>query len=178
VTKRVYAKRYSQAVFEMALEKGELDRWQSDLQKIAGLSRNTLLVAWLHSPKLDSQSKARLIFELAGDIGPLALNLVHLLAARGRLGMAGDIADEYQQLLDKHRGIEHAEITTAIPLDDKDRQRLAKRLSAMVDKEVVLESGVDASLVGGIVVRIGDRLLDGSTYSKLQTLKREIKGVR
>jgi len=178
VARRVFAKRYSQAVFEMALEQGELDRWQSDLQKIADLSKNTLLVAWLHSPKLDSKSKARLISEFAGDMSPLALNLVHLLAAKGRLGLAGDIADEHQRLLDKHRGIEHAEVTTAILLDDKDKKELATRLSAMVDKEVVLESGVDASLVGGIVVRIGDKLLDGSTHSKLKALKREIKGVR
>ncbi|MDI6815542.1 MAG: ATP synthase F1 subunit delta [Dehalococcoidales bacterium] len=176
MARRVYAKRYSQAVFEIALEREELDRWQSDLRKIASLSEDATFIALLESPKLHFDDKARLLSERLGDINPLALNLAYLLVTRGRLAMVGDIADEYQQLLDNYRGIERAEVTSAIPLDDEDKLRLAERLSAIVGKRVVLKSEVDSSLIGGIIARIGGKLLDGSTRSKLDALKRDLVG--
>ena len=176
MARRVYARRYSQALFEIALERKELDRWQSDLRKIASLGEDAAVVAWLESPKLHFDDKTRLLSERLGDVNPLALNLVYLLVTKGRLGMIGDIADEYQRLLDSYRGIEQAEVTTAIPLDDEDRLALAERLGAAVGKKVVLKSEVDSSLIGGIIARIGDKLLDGSTRSKLLALKNELSG--
>ena len=171
----VYARRYSQAVFEIALERKELDRWQSDLGKIASLGEDATFIAFLESPRFHFNDKARLLSERLGDINPLALNLVYLLVARGRLSMVGDIADGYQQLLDSYRGIERAEITTAIPLDDEDKLRLEEHLGAIVGKKVVLKPGIDSSLIGGIVARIGGKLLDGSTRSQLMALKRELQ---
>ncbi len=177
MARRAYARRYSQAVFEIAVEKQELDRWQSDLRKIASLGEDAALVALLENPRLHFNDKARLLSEQLGDINPLALNLVYLLVARGRLSMLGEIADEYQRLLDSYRGIEEAEVTTAIPLDDEDKLRLGERLGAIVGKKVVIKPEVDSSVIGGIVARIGGKLLDGSTRSRLDALKRELSGV-
>jgi len=171
MARRVYARRYAQAVFEIALERKELDRWQSDLRKIANLREDATFIAFLESPRFHVDDKARLLSERLGDINPLALNLVCLLVTRGRLSMVGNIADEYQRLLDSYRGIEQAEITTAIPLDDEDKLRLEEHLGAIVGKKVVLKPGIDSSLIGGIVARIGDKLLDGSTRSQLLALK-------
>jgi len=176
MARRVYAKRYSQAVFEIALEGKELDRWQFDLRKIASLGEDATLIALLQSPKFHFDDKTRLLAERLGDINSLALNLAYLLVARGKLSMAGDIADEYQRLLDSHRGIEQAEVITAIPLDDEDKIRLEEGLGTIVGKKVVLRSEVDSSLIGGIVARIGGKLLDGSTRSKLAALKKELVG--
>jgi len=175
MARRVYAKRYSQAVFEIALERKELDRWQTDLRKIASLSEDATFIAFLESPRFHFDDKARLLSERLSDINPLALNLVYLLIARGRLSMVGDIADGYQRLLDGYRGIERAEITTAVPLDDEDKQRLEERLGAIVGKKAVLKPEVDSSVIGGIVARIGDKLLDGSTRSQLMALKKELQ---
>ncbi len=175
MARRVYAKRYAQAVFEIALERNELDRWQSDLRKIAGLSEDATFIAFLGSPRFHFDDKARLLSERLGDINPEALNLVYLLTARGRLSMRGDITDGYQRLLDSYRGIEQAEITTVVPLGDKDKLRLEEHLGAIVGKKVVLKPRIDSSLIGGIVARIGDRLLDGSTHSKLMALKKELQ---
>jgi len=174
MARKVYARRYSRAVFEIALEREELDRWQSDLRKIASLGEDAIFIAFLESPKFHFDDKARLLSERLGDINPLALNLVYLLVERGRLSMVGDIADDYQRLLDSYRGIEQAEITTAIPLDDEDKLGLEEHLGAIVGKRVVLKPKVDSSLIGGIVARIGGKLLDGSTRSKLEALKREL----
>jgi F-type H+-transporting ATPase subunit delta len=176
VAKRGYAKRFAQAVFKIALERGELDRWQSDLRKIASLAEDATLVGLLQDPRLHFDSKVKLLSEPLGDINPLALNLVYLLITRGKLNMAGDIADEYQRLLDSYRGIEQAEVTTAIPLDDEDRQRLAEHLGTIVGKKVVVKPEVDSGLIGGIVARVGDKLLDGSTRSKLAALREELAG--
>ena len=176
MAKRGYAKRFAQAVFKIALERGELDRWQSDLRKIASLAEDATLVSLLQDPRLHFDSKVKLLSEPLGDINPLALNLVYLLITRGKLNMAGDIADEYQRLLDSYRGIEQAEVTTAIPLDDEDKQRLAEHLGTIVGKKVVVKPEVDSGLIGGIVARVGDKLLDGSTRSKLAALREELAG--
>jgi F-type H+-transporting ATPase subunit delta len=173
---KVYPKRYAKAVFEIAEERKELDRWQSDLRKIASLSEDESFIAGLESPKLRFEDKARLLWEWLGDINPLALNLVYLLITRGRLSMIGDIADEYQRLLNSYRGIEPAEVVTAIPLDDEDKRRLAAYLGAVVGKKVVIKTEVDSSLVGGITARVGGKLLDGSVRSKLAALERELAG--
>ena len=79
MAKRVHAKRYSQAVFEIALETKELDRWQSDLRKIATLSEDARFIAWLESPKFHFDDKTSLLSEQLVDINPLALNLAYLL---------------------------------------------------------------------------------------------------
>ena len=174
MARRVYARRYAQAVFEIALEIKELDRWQSDLRKMASLTEDATLIAFVESPKIHFDDKARLLSEWLDGISPLALNLVYLLVARGRLGMIGDIADEYQRLLNNYRGIEPAEVITAISLDEEDKPRLSEHLSAMVGKKVTLKTEVDSRLIGGIIARIGANLLDGSTRSKLMALKREL----
>ena len=175
MAKRGYPRRYAQAIFEIARERKELDKWQSDLRKIASLGEDAALIAWLESPKFLFDDKARLLAERLGEVNPLALNLAYLLMTRGRLDMAGDIADEYQRQWDSHRGIEQAEVITAVPLDDEDKQRLSERLGRVTGKKVALKAEVDSSIIGGIIARIGGKLLDGSTRNRLLALKRAME---
>ncbi len=173
-----YARRYSQAVFRIALDSKELNRWQSDLRKIASLFNDAALFALLENPEVSFDNKAKVLSERLGDINPLALKLVSLLVTKGKLGMIGDIADEYQRLVDNYRGIEGAEVaevTTALPLDDEDKLRLAQRLTSLVGKPVVLKPKVDSSLIGGLIIRVGDKLIDGSIRNKLLALKRDLE---
>jgi len=174
VPRKLYAKRYAEAVFDIAQEKKELEGWQSDLKKIASLGESAELIALLESPKLSFDEKSKMLSELLPDVNPLAVNLVHLLVARGRFDIAGAIAEEYEQLLNSYRGIEQAEVTTAVPLTDNEKEKLTERLKAVVDKKIVLKAEVDPKVKGGIVVRVGGRLIDGSTRSKLQALRREL----
>jgi F-type H+-transporting ATPase subunit delta len=177
VARRFYARRYAQAVFNIAREKKDLDKWQSDLEKVARLAKDATVTALLENPKVPFEAKAKILSEHLGDINPLALNLVYLLVAKGRLGMLGDIADEYQLLLDSYRGIERAEVATAVALDDKEVAELEKRLGAMLGKKVVVEARVDKGLIGGIVARVGGKLLDGSTISKLMAMRKALAGI-
>ena len=176
MARRAYARRYAQAIFEIAMDKGELDTWQSDLGKVVSLGDDAELTKLLESPKLHFDDKAKLLYGQLGEINTLALNLVYLLVTRGRLSLAGEIAEEYQRLLDSYHGIEQAEVTTAIALDDEDKARLTERLGSIVGKKVVIKAEVNPSLVGGVLARIGGKLIDGSTRSRLEALKRELSG--
>jgi F-type H+-transporting ATPase subunit delta len=174
--KQAYGRRYAQAVFELALEKNELEKWQADLRKVADTVKDKEFLEVLESPRIKPEDKSRLIATVLPDLAPLAMNLLHLLIARSGIGMISDIAAEYERLLDSYRGIEPAEVITAVPLDEKDKQKLAERLAAVVGKEVTLKSEVDPEILGGIIARVGGKLLDGSTRSKLAALKKELVG--
>jgi len=175
VARRAYPRRYAQAVFELARDSGKLDAWSSDLVRVASLGEDAALMAWLESPRFPFDDKVKLLAERLSDINPLAVNLACLLVARGRLGMAGDIADEYQRLLDSYHGIERADVITATPIDKEDKERLGERISKLIGKEVVIKTEVDPELIGGVIARVGGKLLDGSTRSRLQALKRELQ---
>ncbi len=176
-----YAIRQAQEVFQTALRKKELNRWQSDLRRIASLIKDATLLALLENPEVRFDDKAKVLSERLGEINPEALKLVAQLVAKNRLTLIADIADEYQRLLDNYRGIEGAEVaevTTAIPLDDEDKLRLAQRITSLVGKPVVLKPKVDPSLIGGIIIKVGDKLIDGSVRSKLAALRKTLGGAK
>jgi F-type H+-transporting ATPase subunit delta len=171
---KAYPQRYARAVFELALEQNELDRWQQDLQKLAALVANDEFRTIMDSPKVKAEDKNHLIMEALGTANPLALNLARLLISRTSTGLAGQIAEEYQRLLDEHHGVIKASVITAVPLDDADKMKLAADLGQVVGKKIDLTATVQPDILGGIVARVGGKLLDGSTRSKLAQLKRQL----
>jgi F-type H+-transporting ATPase subunit delta len=176
----MYARRYSQAIFRMALESKEINRWQSDLRKMAILMRDQALFSLVANPQITNDEKTRTLSNRLGEVNPLALKLVLMLAAKNRLPLIDDIADEFQRLVDNYRGVEGteiAEVTTAIPLDDEYQLKLAQRITEIIGKPVMLKPRVDASIIGGIVIRVGDKLIDGSIRTKLAALRKDLGGV-
>ncbi|MCX6010441.1 MAG: ATP synthase F1 subunit delta [Chloroflexi bacterium] len=171
-------KRYAQAVFEIALESNKLKAWQSELKKIAQLTQDTEFMALVENPKLPFELKAKLVQEILGKINPMALNLVCLLIAKGKLKNASQVAEEYERLLNDHRGIKSAEVTTAIALDDMERERLSHHLEAMVEKKVSINIQVNPDILGGFIARIDDSLIDGSIRNKLEMLKKSLAETR
>ncbi len=176
MARKAYPRRYAQAIFEIALEKQELDKWQDDLDLLAGAVADASVQAVLASPKVKLNEKIKLLASALDKVNPLARNLAGLLLSRDGVGMLGAVAGEYRRLLDEHRGIAPAEVITAVPLDEGEAKRLADRLSALAGKQVVLETAVDDAIIGGVIARIGGKLLDGSTRSKLEALRRELVG--
>jgi len=170
----VLAKRYAQAAFEVALEKGNLDEWQSDLRRVSALIRDAEVSELIENPKLSFELKTDLAKGKLGGINPLVLNLCYLLISKGKLKNAGQIASEYEHLVDEHRGIKHADVVTATPIDDKDKEGLITRLEAIVGAKVIADLQVDPEIIGGIVARIDGRLIDGSIRNKLKLLKKEL----
>jgi len=131
-------------------------------------------MAFLENPRLPFAAKSNLLQKGLGKINPLAFNLALLLASKGRLKLTGDISQQYDELLDLHRGIEHAEVTAALPLNDENREAISRRLGEMAERRVVIDARVDPSILGGFIARIGDRLIDGSIRQRLEALRRRL----
>ncbi|MFC1900238.1 ATP synthase F1 subunit delta [Chloroflexota bacterium] len=173
----VYAIERAQEIFKNALESNELNRWQSDLRKIANLTKDIALITLLENPETALDDKVKALSERLVDISPSVLKLISELLTKGKLRDIDEISEEYQRLADNQRGIEGtvtAEITTAITLDNEDNLRIAERLTSIIGKPVVLKTNVDPGLIGGIIIKVGDKLIDGSIRNKLAALKREM----
>ncbi len=170
------ARRYAQAVFALAEEKGTFDEWLEDLEALAAAFSEPLVARTLSSQRIPADRKEALIRQAAPDLRPLSWNLVRLLIRKNRLRLLPQIAEALRELVDERRGVAKAIVTTAVPLDDSDRQRIAERLSAITGKQVVVEPRVDESIMGGLIARIGDRLIDGSTRTKLLALRAALEG--
>jgi len=167
------AKRYAQAAFQIAMERQELEDWRSDLKQIAELLANPDLRTLLESPRLSLKDKM-LLLKGSLKVKTLALNLAGVLVARGRLGLAQGIVEEYERLLLAHYGIEEVEVITAIPLEERERETLIDRLSQILGKKISLHSRIDPNIIGGLIVRTEGLLINGSTKSKLEALRRDL----
>ncbi|MBN1366394.1 MAG: ATP synthase F1 subunit delta [Dehalococcoidales bacterium] len=175
-TSRVNAKRYAQAIFEIAQERQELTKWQADLQRMAALRHDPVLLTLLASPKLTFQDKTKLVDEQLEGISPLARNLAYLLVEKNKISWIGNIAEAYQQLVDNYNGIQHAVVTTALPVEGGEAARLEEALTSLTGKKIILRTETDAGIIGGMIARIDGQLLDGSVRSKLLALKKELAG--
>jgi F-type H+-transporting ATPase subunit delta len=171
-------RRYAQAVFEIALESNKLKEWQSNLTKIAKIIEDDEFVSLAENPKIPFDLKEKLVQEKLGKTSPMALNLVYLLISKGKLKAASHISEEYDRLLNNHYGIKSAKVTTAIPLDSSETDKLSHSLESIVGKKVSMSVQVDPDILGGFVARIDDSLIDGSIRTRLEMLKRKLAETR
>ena len=172
--KRVSGKWYAQAIFEIALEKKELESCQKNLNQLTELTRDESLMALLENPKLPFEAKEHLLKERLGEGFPFVFSLVLLLVTKDGLRLAEDIDNHFRLLFDAYRGIEHAEVTTAVPLDEKEREIISNRIGEFIGSKVTLDLQVDPAVIGGFVARIGDTLIDGSVRQYLDSLGRNL----
>jgi F-type H+-transporting ATPase subunit delta len=171
------ARRYAEAVFEIASDNGSFDAWETDLATIAEFTSDPEVAGLLASGRVPREEKVRLLSAgLENKLTPQAWNLVRILEQRGKTDLARQIQTQFQERYNDQRGIAHAVVTTAVPLGDDERTAVADQLSKIVGKRVNITPVVDESIIGGIVARIGDQLIDGSTKSRLVALKRRLEG--
>ncbi len=170
------AKRYAQAALAVALEHRDLERWTADLAALAALMTQPEAAALLESDRVSDAEKDALLTAALSEVSPRAMNLARLLVAKRRTALAGQIGQEFQALLDEHRGVARAAVTTAVPLSDEQIKGVAARLGRITSKQVSVEPQVDPAILGGLIARVGDTLIDGSTRSRLLALKKELKG--
>jgi len=170
----VSAKRHAQAVFQIALEKDEVEKWRDELDTVAATLSDFSLASVLESPKILLKDKIQLLNRCLPGLSQLTMNFVDLLVERKRLRILGDIVVYYGRMADAHKGLEHAEVTSAIPLHETEQESMAGRLALITAGKILLTSKVDPALIGGFVARIGDKLIDGRTRSKLGILKRSL----
>lgn len=172
--KGVSGKRHAQAVFQIALEEKQLDRWLADVEKIAAVLGDSEIAAALGSPKVSMDRKRDLLNRGLKGISPVAMNLAQLLVEKNRLHLARSLAIEYRRLMNSYLGMEMAEVTTAIPISVQEGESIGHGLAAMSGKRVTVESSVDPAILGGFVAKLGDKLIDGSARTRLQELRKTI----
>jgi F-type H+-transporting ATPase subunit delta len=170
------AKRYAEAAYLIAREDGSEETWSEGLAAMAKLFGDDQAQAFLENSRVPPADKARLVDSALAGTSPLVLNLARLLLRRGKAALAPQIREAFQELLDEAKGISHATVTSAVPLTADDMKAVTQRLSDIAGGAVVIDTRVDGAILGGLVVRIGDRLIDGSTKSKLIALKRQLAG--
>lgn len=169
------ASRYARAAFELARDRGELEAWERDLRALAEAFASPEALTFV-SGKAPWDAKEDFLKRVVGEPAPLVWNLVRLLESKGRLALLPQIAGRFLELLDAERGIAHAQVVTAVEMSDVERRALGTRLSELTGKQVELQLYEDPEILGGLVVRIGDQLIDGSTRSRLVALKRKLAG--
>jgi F-type H+-transporting ATPase subunit delta len=170
-------KRYAQAAFELALRTGDLARWRSDLDDVASVLAESGAAPILGDARVALDRRLAMVERML-DIQPLAVNLAKLLVAKGRAADARAVADAFNRIADEHEGIAHASITTAVPLAADQLAEMETRLGTALGKRVLATASVDPGILGGVVVRIGDRLVDGSVKTRLRRLRLNLEGAR
>jgi F-type H+-transporting ATPase subunit delta len=171
---RTVARRYAEAVFGLAAQDSSYDAWAADLDRLGALLDVPIVSKALMSPAVPAREKVNVIAAEAPGLRPQTNNLISLLLHRERLELLPDIARAFHERLNRMRGIAVAEVTTAVPLDDSSRAQLAARLTRYVGQQIEMETAVDPAIMGGVVVRVGDLLLDGSVRGRLEALRRRL----
>lgn len=170
----ISARRYAQAIFQIAKAKNNLGEWGKELNRISEIVKDQQVIDLIDSPKAPFNLKADLIKEKMGKADKLVLNLCYLLIAKGKLKNVRQISDEYDGLLNEHEGIKHALVTTAVPVDEAERQKIAAQLEKITGKKVSVKLQVNPAILGGIIARIEDTQIDGSVRNRLDLLKKDL----
>jgi F-type H+-transporting ATPase subunit delta len=174
VSVSLVARRYAQALLELGLEQGNLDKLVDDTSTIASAWETSHeLRNALENPLVAHAAKKALMGELAEQIGaaPTTRNALLLLVDRRRTKTLPYLAKTLRELSDLRKGIVRAEVTTATPLTEAYYVRLRAQLEKMTGKRVVVDRVTDPSLIAGVVTRIGDRIFDGSLRTRLQSVR-------
>jgi F-type H+-transporting ATPase subunit delta len=169
------ANRYAKAIFELATEEGSVDEWSRELALIRAVFADSTARAILANPSVSLETRLEAVDELnLPGIGPEGLNLMRLLAARRRVEQMEEIVEHFEVLADEAAGRVRASVTTAIPLSEDERKKLAGDLSTQLGKDVRLVAQVDPAILGGLLLQVGDRLTDASVAGRLDQLRRRV----
>jgi F-type H+-transporting ATPase subunit delta len=171
------AGRYAQALFQLGTEQGNLPALAAEIQRMADVySSSADLRGVIDNPLVEEKSRVAILNEIAQrlSLGPVARNTVGLLADRKRLAILPYVARELAKLSDEKGGLVRATVTSASPLSETYFSRLKEQLEKSTGKKVQLEQKVDPTLLGGIVTRIGDKVIDGSLKSRLAALRESL----
>ncbi len=165
------AKRYAQAVVDLAKERGTLDAWYADLARLDELMRDPTAAQYFASPNIAPADKMRILDQVLANAQPETHNLARLLAERHRLDIVPQLFAIFAEARLAEQGIAIADVTTAEPLDPQEQTIVRAQLGRLVGKDVELRQHVDPGIIGGIVARVGDQLIDGSVVSQLRRLR-------
>ena len=173
--KGAIARRYAEAMFQIALKQNTVDRTLEDVKNITQVFANRKLAYLLREPKVPVQRKEKALREaLTTRVLSTSLNLALLVVQRELVDMMPNIAKELETLVLNYRNEAIAEVTTAAPLDQEHISSVKHALERSTGKSIIMTTRVDPTILGGVVARVGDQLIDSSVRYRLQALQREL----
>ncbi len=171
------AERYAKAVFQAAVEAGAADQVFADMENIF-----TLLPAdvsfrnFLASPRVPTEDKHALLDKaFAGRASKLVVELLHVLIDKKRIMHAAEIAEAYRYLYERHKGILEVKAVTAVTLEDRLKEKLLRTLETQTKKEIRITYVIDPDILGGMILKLEDRVIDGSVRYELDQLRRRLE---
>ncbi|HEU0244924.1 MAG TPA: ATP synthase F1 subunit delta [Candidatus Limnocylindrales bacterium] len=169
------ARRYAEAAFEVALADGQLDRWKTDLATAAEILGRPDVSPTVDNPAVPLAKRLEIVRQLLGTrISAQALRLVSLLVERGRANAMPKLSEDFNRLLNAHRGVVEATVTSAVPLTADETAEIRSRVEAMAGSAVELRTEVNPDLLGGLTIQVRDRLLDASIRGRLERLRDQL----
>jgi len=174
----ITAKRYAEAAFGLARDRGEIDRWVADLAAVAEVLNDKQVRALLDNPRVPETRREEMLDRALAGVSPLVLNFAKLLARRHRVDLIDEIVAAFNRMVDEYRGIVYADVTVAVPISEDEERYIRDRLSAMLKKDVRVRLHVDPRIIGGVIARVGDHVIDGSTRTRLLALRRRLAVAR
>lgn len=173
--KGAIARRYAGAIFDIGMKQNTLDRTLEDVQEIAKLFSIRKLAYLLREPNIPAERKEAAMRQgLASKVLPTSLNLALLVVQRGLVDLMPNIARELNQFVLDYKNLATAEVTTATQLDASAQQEVQHALERMTGKKIVLETRVQPDILGGVVARVGDQVIDGSVERRLKLLQQQL----
>lgn len=170
------ARPYAKAVFDLADQDKCFDKWSDVLSLLTNIVADDAIQTLVDDPFVDKSMLAELIKGVCADrVDDKACNLVDTLIDNGRLNAIGDISTRYEELRAEAEQIVEAHVESALPLDDAQLEKLGASLEKHFGKKVKLASSVNIDLMGGILIRAGDTVIDGSVRTKLEKLASTIR---
>jgi ATP synthase F1 delta subunit len=173
------ARRYAQALLLAAVKAGELDRVEAEVQSLSDLfARTPQLVKFLMQPLVPFSEKERLLRQrLQGRLSPVTLNFLLTVVKHKRADAFEHIARVFEELVREYRGEVVAEVTSAVPLTEYERTITLQRLQEITGKRVLLSERVDPSIIGGMRIIVGNKLLDLSLRGHLERIREHLRQV-
>ena len=167
--------RYAKAILEIADSKGVASEVSADMTLIATtITGNSELTHFIQNPLIKTDTKKNVVLEVFASVNPVTQSLFHLLLENKRFEILAAIAVEYNNLFDVMNGVEVAKVTTAFPMDADLEAKVLAKIATFSDKKVTIENTIDASIIGGFILRIGDKQYNASVANRLHVLKREL----
>ena len=179
MSRSIIGRRYGKALFEAAREQNALDQTAQDWQLVTDVwTGHPELREWALHPRVTPGEKKEVYDKLFKDLSELTRNLLHLIAERNREDAIEAIGSEYKALVHEAKGVAEAEVITSPSSHQGRGERTDRCLPKIIGKTLVITNRVDPDILGGAVVRIGDRLYDGSLANKLKRFRKELTASR
>lgn len=175
MVKGAIARRYAEAMFDIALKQHAVDRTLEDVEALAEVFNHRTLMYLLSEPKVSAQRKEATLRKFLGDkVQPVSLNLALLLVERGLAEAMPGIAREFKQLVLDYKNQAVADVTTATKVDDAQMTLIKQALERRTGKTILVNAHVEPEILGGVIARVGDQVIDGSVRSRLSSLRHEL----